>query len=77
MKVDPPGAVLAFPDPDNPDGASTAGVGFYDRQTSVTLTAIAAQGKTFSAWSGDCTGNANTGMVTVGPNDRSVTATFK
>jgi uncharacterized repeat protein (TIGR02543 family) len=42
----------------------------------VAITAVAAPGSTFVAWSGDCTGSANTCNVAM-DSDQSVTATFR
>jgi uncharacterized repeat protein (TIGR02543 family) len=50
------------------------GTSAYNNNTSVTLTASAGIGSTFSGWSGDCS-NAGTCQVTM-DNERNVTATF-
>jgi uncharacterized repeat protein (TIGR02543 family) len=47
----------------------------YDPGTVVSLTAIPASGWSFSAWSGDLTGNTNPGSVTMDGN-KVITATF-
>ena len=47
----------------------------YDSDTSVTLTATPDTGATFTGWSGDCTGTAETCTVTMSA-AQSVTATF-
>ncbi len=47
----------------------------YDASTTMTLTALAADGSTFVGWSGACTGQDNTCAVTMN-SDISVTATF-
>ena len=61
----------------SPSGAGSVSPsgGSYSSGESVTLTATASSGHTFSAWSGDLTGSANPATITMNGN-KSVTATF-
>lgn len=63
----------------SPSGAGTVALspsgGSYSPDTVVTLTASASSGHTFSAWSGDLTGSANPGTITMNGN-KTVTANF-
>ena len=51
------------------------GGGIYPRDTMVQLTAIPADGWSFTGWSGDLTGNANPAIITM-DQAKTVTATF-
>ncbi|KJU85259.1 hypothetical protein MBAV_002540 [Candidatus Magnetobacterium bavaricum] len=66
------GTVLSTPS--GLDCGGTCSYQFYPDST-VTLTASAATGSTFTGWSGDCTGTDSTCTVTVSANKK-VTATF-
>lgn len=61
----------------SPSGARCAGdcETFFDASTSPTLTAFAAEGSTFTGWSGACTGAGPCALGTL-DGDKSVTATF-
>ena len=61
--------------PSSAYGSVSPNGGTYDAGTVVSLTATAASGHSFNAWSGDLTGSSNPGSITMSGN-KTVTANF-